>query len=250
MTARPTGDDEAPGERRRVVAKACLVAAGIASLSAAALLIREGGFAGADITILEARNRTGGNLDAEGDPDAGYTMRGGRMFELHFECTYDLAPEDLVFVTNGSMTANSMLGSTDAAPVRDSSAPDASWLTVTTKDPTFFKAMEEFSGSEAGKGRADHLQGLPLAADHRPQPPAALPPAARRHLCVVGLRAVPRPDGRPCGQGDGRVHRPGDPDRGVRTPAARAERADHRVRDRAAGPDAVHHQPVPGPQGR
>ncbi|MFD9009393.1 oleate hydratase, partial [Streptomyces sp. NPDC059552] len=72
------------------MAKAYLVGAGIASLSAAALLIREGGFAGADITILEAQNRTGGSLDAEGDPEAGYTMRGGRMFELHFECTYDL----------------------------------------------------------------------------------------------------------------------------------------------------------------
>ncbi|MDD9380875.1 oleate hydratase [Streptomyces sp. ZAF1911] len=349
------------------MAKAYLVGAGIASLSAAALLIREGGFAGPDITILEAQDRTGGSLDAAGDPENGYTMRGGRMFELHFECTYDLlrsipsldapgtsvtedtfafhedfawndkarlvdsaglrvdtrsmgfserdrldlvacvaspesrldgkrisdcftpaffttnfwymwcttfafepwhsaiefrrylnrfvhlfktfdtmsgiyrtrfnqydsivrplqswlrsngvvftmnttvtdveladgegttvtalactregadlripvAAEDLVFVTNGSMTANSTLGSTDTPAVLDTSAPDASWrlwqtlaakrphlgdpsvfdssladstwgsFTVTTQDPTFFKAMEEFSGSEAGKG--------------------------------------------------------------------------------------------------
>lgn len=359
------------------MAKAYLVGAGIASLSAAALLIREGRFAGADITILEAQDRTGGSLDAAGDPDIGYTMRGGRMFELYFECAYDLlnsipsldspdspgnakgaatsvtedtfafhedfawndkarlvdsagrrvdtrsmgfserdrldlvacvatpesrldgkrisdcftpeffttnfwymwcttfafepwhsaiefrrylnrfvhlfktfdtmsgiyrtrfnqydsivrplqswlrsngvsfslnttvtdveladgdgitatalactregaaeriavGPEDLVFVTNGSMTANSTLGTTDTPAVLDTSAPDASWqlwqtlaakrphrlgdpsvfdssvadstwgsFTVTTKDPTFFKAMEEFSGSEAGKG--------------------------------------------------------------------------------------------------
>ncbi|MFF3209131.1 oleate hydratase [Streptomyces sp. NPDC002886] len=349
------------------MAKAYLVGAGIASLSAAALLIREGGFAGSDITILEAQGRTGGSLDATGDPENGYTMRGGRMFELHFECTYDLlrsipsldapgtsvtedtfafhedfawndkarlvdsaglrvdtrsmgfserdrldlvacvaspesrldgkrisdcftpeffttnfwymwcttfafepwhsaiefrrylnrfvhlfktfdtmsgiyrtrfnqydsivrplqswlwsngvvftmnttvtdveladgegttvtalactregadlripvAAEDLVFVTNGSMTANSTLGSTDTPAVLDTSAPDASWrlwqtlaakrphlgdpsvfdssvsdstwgsFTVTSQDPTFFKAMEEFSGSEAGKG--------------------------------------------------------------------------------------------------
>ncbi|MFD9261267.1 oleate hydratase [Streptomyces sp. NPDC059538] len=369
------------------MAKAYLVGAGIASLSAAALLIREGGYAGADIRILEAQNRTGGSLDAEGDPEAGYTMRGGRMFELHFECTYDLlrsvpsldspdisvtqdtfafhedfawndkarlvdasgrrvdtrsmgfserdrldlvacvatpesrldgkrisdcfapeffttnfwymwcttfafepwhsaiefrrylnrfvhlfktfdtmsgiyrtrfnqydsivrplqawlrgngvtfelnttvtdaeladgdaitltaltctrdgateripvAPEDLVFVTNGSMTANSTLGSTDAAPVRDTSAPDASWrlwhtlaakhprlgnpsvfdssaedstwgsFTVTTKDPTFFKAMEEFSGSEAGKGGLitfkDSRWLLTIVLNHQP----------------------------------------------------------------------------------
>jgi oleate hydratase len=72
------------------MAKAYLVGSGIASLSAAAFLIRDGGFAGSDIAILEEQDRTGGSLDAAGSPEAGYTMRGGRMFELHFECTYDL----------------------------------------------------------------------------------------------------------------------------------------------------------------
>ncbi|MFF0214300.1 oleate hydratase [Streptomyces vinaceus] len=369
------------------MAKAYLVGAGIASLSAAALLIREGRFAGADITVLEAQDRTGGSLDAAGDPESGYTMRGGRMFELHFECTYDLlssipsldspgtsvtddtfafhedfawndkarlvdadgrrvdtrsmgfserdrldlvrcvttpesrlggkrisdcftpeffttnfwymwcttfafepwhsaiefrrylnrfvhlfktfdtmsgiyrtrfnqydsivrplqawlrsqgvtfelnttitdaefaegpaitvtslsctrggraeripvAPGDLVFVTNGSMTANSALGSTDTAAVPDTSAPDSSWqlwhtlaakrphlgrpsvfdssvadstwgsFTVTTQDPTFFKAMEEFSGSEAGKGGLitfkDSAWLLTIVLNHQP----------------------------------------------------------------------------------
>jgi oleate hydratase len=374
-------------ERRLVVAKAYLVGAGVASLSAAALLIREGRFAGTDITILEAQDRLGGSLDAAGSPDAGYTMRGGRMFELHFECTYDLlssipslddpnksvtedtfafhedfawndrarlvdsagspvdahsmgfsernrldlvacvgtpekrldgkrisdcftedffttnfwymwcttfafepwhsaiefrrylnrfvhlfktfdtmsgiyrtrfnqydsivrpllawlkdqgvnvqqnttvtdlelapddditvtsiacvrdgarqdipvAAEDLVFVTNGSMTANSTLGSTDTPAVLDASAPDASWrlwetlavkrpgmgdpavfdtsvkdstwgsFTVTTKDPTFFKLMEEFSGSPAGKGGLitfkDSQWLLTIVLNHQP----------------------------------------------------------------------------------
>ncbi|MER6779042.1 MULTISPECIES: oleate hydratase [unclassified Streptomyces] len=54
------------------MAKAHLVGAGIASLSAAALLIREGGFSGGDITVLEAQDRTGGSLDAAGDPETGY----------------------------------------------------------------------------------------------------------------------------------------------------------------------------------
>ncbi|NEB74784.1 oleate hydratase [Streptomyces sp. SID14478] len=72
------------------MAKAYLVGSGIASLSAAAFLIREGGFAGSDIVILEEQNREGGSLDAAGGPETGYTMRGGRMFEIHFECTYDL----------------------------------------------------------------------------------------------------------------------------------------------------------------
>lgn len=351
------------------MAKAYLVGSGIAALSAAAFLIRDGGFAGSDIVLLEEQEREGGSLDAAGSPETGYTMRGGRMFEVHFDCTYDLlgsipsldapsksvtedtfafhqdfawddharlvdasgrivdahsmgfserdrleliacvatperqldgkritdcfsegffrtnfwwmwcttfafepwhsaiefrrylnrfvhlfktfdtmsgiyrtrfnqfdsivrpllkwltdqgvtvrlgarvtdltlaeagealtveaitvaraggrveeipvGPDDLVMVTNGSMTAGSALGSTDAAPVLDTSGSGGSWnlwetlaakrpglgdpkvfdssvadstwgsFTVTTKDPTFFKLMEEFSGSEAGKG--------------------------------------------------------------------------------------------------
>ncbi|MGH4033499.1 oleate hydratase [Actinomycetota bacterium Odt1-20B] len=72
------------------MAKAYLVGSGIASLSAAAFLIREGKFAGSDIVVLEEQDREGGSLDAAGSPETGYTMRGGRMFEIHFECTYDL----------------------------------------------------------------------------------------------------------------------------------------------------------------
>jgi oleate hydratase len=72
------------------MAKAYLVGSGIAALSAAAFLIRDGGFAGTDIQLLEEQEQTGGSRDAGGDPEAGYTMRGGRMFELQFRCTYDL----------------------------------------------------------------------------------------------------------------------------------------------------------------
>lgn len=72
------------------MAKAYLVGSGIASMSAAAFLIREGNFAGSDIVLIEEQNREGGSLDAAGSPETGYTMRGGRMFEVHFDCTYDL----------------------------------------------------------------------------------------------------------------------------------------------------------------
>ncbi|MFI6542481.1 oleate hydratase [Streptomyces prunicolor] len=72
------------------MAKAYLVGSGVAALSAAAFLIREGGFAGSDILVLEEQDRKGGSLDAAGSPETGYTMRGGRMFEIHFDCTYDL----------------------------------------------------------------------------------------------------------------------------------------------------------------
>jgi oleate hydratase len=72
------------------MAKAFVVGSGIAGLAAAAYLIREGGFLGPDITILEEMDIAGGSLDAGGDTETGYTMRGSRMFEAHFQCTYDL----------------------------------------------------------------------------------------------------------------------------------------------------------------
>lgn len=72
------------------MAKAYLVGSGIAALSAAALLIRDGGFAGRDIYLLEEQEAIGGSLDAGGTAETGYSMRGGRMFEGQFRCTYDL----------------------------------------------------------------------------------------------------------------------------------------------------------------
>ena len=70
--------------------KAYFVGSGIASLSAAAYLIKEAGVKGSDITIFEESEKFGGSLDAGGNPKDGYTMRGGRMFESKFNCTYDL----------------------------------------------------------------------------------------------------------------------------------------------------------------
>ena len=72
------------------MAKAYLVGSGIAALAAAAFLIRDGGFDGADIHLFEEQDRIGGSLDAGGSPESGYSMRGGRMFEAEFRCTYDL----------------------------------------------------------------------------------------------------------------------------------------------------------------
>ncbi|HTF67772.1 MAG TPA: oleate hydratase, partial [Edaphobacter sp.] len=64
--------------------KAYLVGSGIASLAAAAYLIKDGGVLGSNITIFEQTDNLGGALDAHGSPETGYTMRGGRMFEEKF----------------------------------------------------------------------------------------------------------------------------------------------------------------------
>ncbi|MGB8010209.1 MAG: oleate hydratase [Terriglobales bacterium] len=67
-----------------------LVGAGIASLAAAAFLIRDGDVPGQNITILEESAAIGGSLDAAGNAKDGYFMRGGRMLESKYLCTYDL----------------------------------------------------------------------------------------------------------------------------------------------------------------
>ncbi len=71
--------------------KAYLVGGGIGSLAAAAFMIRDGNLPGGNIIIIEAASDMGGSLDAAGDPDQGYSMRGGRMMTTdNFECTWDL----------------------------------------------------------------------------------------------------------------------------------------------------------------
>ena len=71
--------------------KAYLVGGGIGSLAAAAFLTRDGGMPGANIRVLEAGSVMGGSLDAAGDAERGYSMRGGRMLTTdNYECTWDL----------------------------------------------------------------------------------------------------------------------------------------------------------------
>jgi len=71
--------------------KAYLVGGGIGSLAAAAFLIRDGGWSGANISILEAGPVMGGSLDGAGDAEHGYSMRGGRMLTTdNYECTWAL----------------------------------------------------------------------------------------------------------------------------------------------------------------
>jgi len=92
-----------------------MVGGGIAALSAAALVVRDGGVPGDRITILEHRGTAGGSLDGAGDAETGYLTRGGRMFEPNFVCTLDLlsaipAPDDpAVSVRDDILAFNSMV---------------------------------------------------------------------------------------------------------------------------------------------
>lgn len=69
---------------------AWFVGAGLASLSGAAFLIRDGQMPGQNITILERLKLPGGALDGIKEPKKGFVVRGGREMENHFECLWDL----------------------------------------------------------------------------------------------------------------------------------------------------------------
>ena len=121
------------------------------------------------------------------DLDFRYGAAGKAVAAIHFEtdgASQEVAvrDQDLVFVTNGSMTAASTLGSmhspaplnvggrggswalweTLVAKSEDFGRPDvftrnideSKWLsfTVTLSDPTFFELMEAFTGNTAGTG--------------------------------------------------------------------------------------------------
>jgi oleate hydratase len=82
-------DGVARGDRLAI--KAWLIGGGIGSMAAAAFMIRDGGMAGKNITILEAGPILGGSLDGAGDADTGYSLRGGRMLTTdNYECMWDL----------------------------------------------------------------------------------------------------------------------------------------------------------------
>jgi oleate hydratase len=69
---------------------AYLVGAGLASLSAACFLIRDGQMKGENIHILEELSLPGGACDGINDSQKGFIIRGGREMENHFECLWDL----------------------------------------------------------------------------------------------------------------------------------------------------------------
>ncbi|MHC2721972.1 oleate hydratase [Bradyrhizobium diazoefficiens] len=69
---------------------AWFVGSGLAALSGAAFLIRDGQLRGDRITILERQTVPGGALDGCQDPERGFVIRGGREMEDHFECLWDL----------------------------------------------------------------------------------------------------------------------------------------------------------------
>lgn len=65
------------------------VGGGLAALSSAVFMIRDGQVPANQITILEKSPVPGGALDGLDVPEKGFVMRGGREMEDHFECLWD-----------------------------------------------------------------------------------------------------------------------------------------------------------------
>ncbi|MFO8140459.1 MAG: oleate hydratase [Marinobacter sp.] len=73
--------------------RAWIVGSGIAGLSAAFFLIRDGHMPAGNITFLEEQDIEGGSLDGAGNAEDGYIVRGGREMEMTYQNFWDVFSE-------------------------------------------------------------------------------------------------------------------------------------------------------------
>ncbi len=69
---------------------AYIIGTGLAGLSAAFFLVRDGQMKGEHIHVLEKLELAGGSCDGRKDITKGFFMRGGREMDNHFECMWDM----------------------------------------------------------------------------------------------------------------------------------------------------------------
>ncbi|MCI6703776.1 MAG: oleate hydratase [Erysipelotrichaceae bacterium] len=69
---------------------AYIIGTGLAGLSAAFYLVRDGQMKGEHIHVLEKLELAGGSCDGRKDITKGFFMRGGREMDNHFECMWDM----------------------------------------------------------------------------------------------------------------------------------------------------------------
>jgi len=128
--------------------KVYLIGGGIASLAAAAFLIRDAKVPGRNIVILEQLDRLGGSLDGAGSAEEGYVLRGGRMIESKYVCTYDLF---------------SSIPTLDGAKTVTQEIFDWNKLMQTSSKCRLVRAGRRIEAPEYGLGE-EHIQGLERVA--------------------------------------------------------------------------------------
>ena len=69
---------------------AYIIGTGLAGLSVAFYLVRDGQMKGEHIHLLEKLDLAGGSCDGRKDVTKGFYMRGGREMDNHFECMWDM----------------------------------------------------------------------------------------------------------------------------------------------------------------
>jgi oleate hydratase len=119
-----------------------IVRGGIAGLATAVFLIRDVGADAKNIRICEQLGLAGGSRDGGGDREAGHLTRGGRMFEEHFACTFDLlrsipsADDPAISLADDIMAFNKMApGSSNCRLMRNGKpAEDRFDLTLCARD--------------------------------------------------------------------------------------------------------------------
>jgi oleate hydratase len=125
--------------------KVHLVGGGVASLAAAAFLVRDAGVPGPNVRILEQLPIAGGSMDGAPAPTraGGYVTRGGRMFEEeHYVCLWNLLEsiptlDDPAVSVRQEMLAFNIEHPTDAKARiinGDRTIADASRLGLDTRD--------------------------------------------------------------------------------------------------------------------
>lgn len=94
------------------------VGAGLGSLTGAAYLLRDCGFEGRNIHIVEALDVPGGSNDGTGDPEHGWVARGERMFcRLTYENFWDIMGSVPSLEHEGSSVTDDMFAFADRQPV-------------------------------------------------------------------------------------------------------------------------------------
>jgi oleate hydratase len=137
---------------------AYLVGGGIASLAAAVDLIHDAHVPANQIHILESGPVPGGSMDGTGTSETGYILRGGRMLNFSYLCTYDLLSK-VPSLTDPAKTVKQEIDEFNAAPGNKTNAH----ARLIAKGETGPEIMDvKYMGLNA-KERADlvHVAALP-----------------------------------------------------------------------------------------
>ena len=102
---------------------AYIIGTGLAALSAACYLVRDGQMPGENIHILEKDPVPGGACDGLDIPGLGYVMRGGREMDNHFEVMWDLFRSIPSIEPKASAYSTSTTGSTRRTRTTRCAAP-------------------------------------------------------------------------------------------------------------------------------